>query len=337
MALRCAIIGLDPIQKDWIEALRALTVEGLIVPVAAGHRSLAAARDIADLFKVPAFDDLRHLLLQTTPQMILLDRPPNATLEFLIACAQQKIGIFSLGPPVHAVTEARSLSARLEPRTALLYIWPRLAGTPAYKHCAQADEFVKPIRFMVAQFYAFNHALAKASGAAEDSIRSLSVLAWDALRTLIDLVGLPQTVYASVRGTVGSGESFGDISGNAALTLRFPDDSTASVTLSDHIGPWQRELLLVGQRGTLRLNECSYRFADAQGKLIDEGTTPPCVGTQRALEELREFLNHLGQEPSPHRGWEHYLEAVAATMEALMVSHRTGQAESPERFLGLRR
>ncbi len=337
MALRCAIIGLDPVQKDWIQALTTLVAEGVIAPVAAGHRTLAAARDIADLFKVPAFDDLRHLMLETTPQMILLDRPANATIEFLTLCVSQKVGIFSLGPPVHAVAEAQVLAEHLEQRTALLYIWPRLAGTPAYKHCAQADEFVKPIRFMVAQFYAFNHALAKASGVQEDAIRSLSVLAWDALRTLIDLVGLPQTVYASVRGAIGTGESFGDISGNAAITLRFPDDSTASVTLSDRIGPWQRELLLAGQRGTLRLDEGSYHFADMQGKLIDEGVTPPCRGMQRALEELREFIDHLQQAPSPHRGWEHYLEAVAATMEAMIVSHRTGQAESPERFLVLRR
>jgi predicted dehydrogenase len=337
MALRCAIIGLDPIQKDWIDALTALTASGEIVPIAAGHRTLAAARDLGDLFKVPAFDDLRQLLLQHTPQMIVLDRPSNADIEFLMMCAQQKVGIFSLGPPVHTVAEAHDLGSYLEPRTALLYIYPRLAGTPGYKHCAQADEFVKPIRLIVARFFALNHALAKTSQLQEDAIRSLTVLAWDALRTLIELLGLPETVYASVRGTSSSGGSFGDISGSAALTLRFPDDATANVTLSDHIGPWQRELLLLGQPGTLQLDERHYRFADAHGTLIDEGTTRPCVGVKRALVELREFIEHLEQLPSPHRGWEHLLEPVAATMEAMVVSHRTGQAESPERFLLLRR
>ena len=337
MTLRCAIVGLDPVQKDWIDALRVLAAEGVVQPVAAGHRTLAAARDIADVFDVPAFDDLRQMVLQSTPQMILLDRPANANLEFLTTCVSQNIGLFSLGPPVHTVAEAQALAAHLAPRTALLYIWPRLAGTRAYQHCAQADEFVKPIRFMMAHFYAFNHPLAKASGVPEDTIRSLSVVAWDALRTLLGLAGLPQTVYASIRGTIGSGDSFGDISGHAALTLRFPDDATASVTLSDRIGPWQRALLLSGQRGTLQLDEKAYRFADEQGKLIDEGTTAPSIGSARALAELREFIDHLGQAPSPHRGWEHDLETVAATMEAMVVSHRTGQAESPERFLVLRR
>ncbi len=337
MPLRCAIIGLDPVQRDWITALKALTASAAIVPVAAGHRTVAAARDLGDAFDVPAFDDLRQLLLQHNPQILVLDRPSNADAEFLAACAQQNIGIFSLGPPVHSVAEAHDLGAQLEPRTALLYIYPRLAGTPGYKHCANADEFVKPIRLVVARFFALNHALAKSADLQEDAIRSLTVLAWDAMRTLVELMGLPETIYASVRGTSSSGESFGDISGSAALTMRFPDDATASVTLSDHVWPWQRELLLLGQAGTLQLDETHYRFADAYGKLIDQGGTPQCTGAQRALVELKEFIEHFEQPASPHRGWEHLLEPVAAMMEAMVVSHRTGQPESPERFLQLRR
>jgi predicted dehydrogenase len=113
MPLRCAIIGLDPVQRDWITALKALTASAAIVPVAAGHRTVAAARDLGDLFDVPAFDDLRQLLLQHNPQILVLDRPSNADTEFLAACAQQNIGIFSLGPPVHSVAEAHDLVWRV--------------------------------------------------------------------------------------------------------------------------------------------------------------------------------------------------------------------------------
>jgi hypothetical protein len=56
-----------------------------------------------------------------------------------------------------------------------------------------------------------------------------------------------------------------------------------------------------------------------------------------AAETLREFLRHYVLPPSPHRGWEQRLVDIAATMEALIVSHRTGQAESPERLRQLRR
>ena len=56
------------------------------------------------------------------------------------------------------------------------------------------------------------------------------------------------------------------------------------------------------------------------------------------VETLREFLRHFAARRRRARGWKHQLvRRVAATMEALVVSHRTGQAESPEAFRRLRR
>ena len=52
---------------------------------------------------------------------------------------------------------------------------------------------------------------------------------------------------------------------------------------------------------------------------------------------LREFLRQFAEPASPQTGWDLRMEEVAATMEAVVVSHRTGQPESPERFRRLRR
>lgn len=339
MALKLAILGLDTVQRDWTEAVTALAEKGLVQPVAIGHRSQALAKDLAALFPghLPAYDDLRKLLLDTTPQMILLDRPENATLDFLAACIAQKIGLFCLGPPVANVAEARALAELLSPRTAQLYVWPRLADTRAFRHCASADQFVRPIKFVQAQWYAFNHVLAKTSGRSADAVRSLTVLAWDAFSTLIDLVGVPESIYASFRGTVGRTDNFADLTGAVALTLRFADGCVGNLTLADRIGPWQRQLLLLGQSGTLRLDEHHYHFADHDGKLIDEGYPEVATGLERATEDLSAFIEQFTAPTSPLRGWEHRLEQTASAMEAMLVSHRTGQAESPERFLTLRR
>ncbi len=340
MPLKLAIIGLDPLQQDWIAAIRALAAEDAVLPVAAGHRSAALARDLSQALgdNVPAYDDLRKLLLDSAPQLILLDRPENATADFLAACLEQKISIFSLGPPVGTLAEARALAERLEPRTAQLFIWPRLAETRAYRHCASADQFVRPVRFFHADWCALNHALAKTTGQSTGTVRSLTVLAWDALSTLIDLVGLPESIYAAFRGTGGQSDQFADLSGAMALTLRLADQGIGSLTLSDRIGPPQRQMLLSGQGGTLRLDEHQYHFADAEGKLIDEGHVSDVPqGTARVLEDFRAFLEQVNAPSSPHRGWPHRLEQVAAAMEAMLVSHRTGQAESPDKFLNLRR
>jgi len=337
MPTKLAIIGLDTIQKNWIEAVRTLAAEGRIAVVAAGHRTQALARDLGDLFSVPAFDDMRELQLKTAPQLILLDRPDDMSLEFLLGCVSQNIGIFSLGPPVSSVAEALTLADHLEPRTPYLYVWPRLEATRAYAHCAQADEFVRPVKFAAASWMAWNHVVAKASGMHTDVVRSLSVLAWDAIATLIGLIGMPESVFASVRGTPPRADAFTDLSGAASLTLRFADGVTANVALSDRIGPWRRELILLGQDSILRLDEQHYHFSKTTSELIDEGAVSAAGGAQRAADELRECLTQLESPPSPHRGWEHHLPAISATLEAMIVSQRTGQAEAPERFLSLRR
>jgi predicted dehydrogenase len=378
MAIKLAILGLDLVQRDWLEAVAALRASGEIELTGVGHSTLATAKDVADALKSPpaaalssafaappAFDDLRLMLKESTPQVILMDRPGNAKLEFLLACLTQNTAILSLGPPVESFAEARSLAAVLEPRSHLLYIWPRFADAPASRHFAQADDFVRPFRFASASWMGLNYALAKTFAADAGAplpdlpVRSLSVLAWDALATLIRLIDLPTSVYCVIRGTVGSGNTFADLSGAAALALRFPDDAAASVTLCDRAMPaadphshtdlWnRRDLLLWGAGGTIKLNSHAYEFRDADGHLIDAGPPPNATegihagasirpARSPALDTLREFLRHYSLPPSPHRGWEHRLEDVAATMEALVVSHRTGQAESPERFRKLRR
>lgn len=352
MAVRLAIVGVDPVQRDWVGAVEELRARGEVEVVAAGHRTLAMARDLADEFagageagRVPAYDDLRLMLNERQPQVIVLDRPENMTLELLLSCASQKMGIISVGPPVETVAEAQALAEVLEARTQLLYVWPRMVGTFGYQQAAGAEDFVRPVRFASATWLGMNHAMAKAAGTGgegEGVVRSLSVLAWDALATLIELIDVPTSVYASVRGTVGLRDTFADISGAASLTLRFPEDAAASVTLSDRmpgrVAPGgERSVLLFAQGGTARMEAERYAFHDAEGRLIDEGSAAEQQGRGGASEALREFLHHFQMPASPVRGWEHRLEAVAATMEALVVSHRTGQAESPERFWRLRR
>jgi len=357
MAIRVAILGLDPVQHDWIDALGMLRGEGEIEVVAVADRSLNVAKSIVDALGPPcdeiaAYDDLRTLFKERLPEVVLMDRPAIATVEFLCSCVEQGIGVLSLGPPVESVAEAQALAEALGPRDHRLYVWPRMLDAPAIRHCAQADEFVRPIRFASASWLAVNHAIAK--GLPEDApqkqlvVRSLSALAWDAFATLIEFLGTPSTVYACLRGTPSSAGTFNDLSGAASLTLRFPgpiggtatDETVVSVTLCDqHPGPAHRDLLLLGKGGSVFLQTNVYAFHNEHGLLIDALPPPPQVppSSVQAAGTLREFLDHFRQPTSPVRGWDQRLVQIAATMEAMLVSQRTGQAESPERFVHLRR
>ena len=65
MAIKLAIVGLDPVQQEWLEAVAKLRQAGEIELVGVGHRAMAAARDVAEFFEdgaPPAYDDLRRLM-----------------------------------------------------------------------------------------------------------------------------------------------------------------------------------------------------------------------------------------------------------------------------------
>jgi predicted dehydrogenase len=362
---RLALLGLELVQRPWLDAVKALSAAGEVQVVGLGHRAVAPCRDVADYLgqSLPAFDDPRLLVKETAPQIVVMDRPPNASVEFLRGCVGQGIAVFSLGPPVESLGEAQALAEILEPRTQLLHRWPHFGGAPVWRRCAQAEEFLRPIRFASATWLGVNHALAKAHGSAEGgvlAVRSLTVLAWDLLGTLVPLMGVPTSVYAAIRGTIPGGHSFADLSGAAAVTLRFADGAAASLTLCDRVAALPaarrgscggRDLLLwggggqEGGGGTLRIAGESYDYRDEAGRIIDRW---PAVGQEEAAAEaraadiepvaaLREFLRHQGLAPSPQRGWAHHLVEIAAALEALVVSHRTGQPEVPEQLRRLRR
>jgi predicted dehydrogenase len=371
MAIRAAIVGIDPLQREWLQAARTLRAAGEIDIVAAAHRTLALAKDLSDQCaepggitgagdkqRIPAYDDLRLMLNERAPQILVMDRPPNMPIELLASCVQQKIGVMSVGPPVETVAEAQTLGEALESRPQLLDIWPRMIDTFGYKQAVGAEDFIRPVRFAGGAWLGMNHALARTVGYAAESspggpigalqgaggegVRSLSVLAWDALATLIDLIDVPTTIYGAARGSVGLRDTFADISGSVSVTLRFPEDAVATLTLSDQapatvMPGGRRELLLFGH-GMAQLTPESYSFHDAGGRLIDEGSagTGAGGGGGTVVETLREFLRTFAAPASTVRR-DLQLEAVAATMEALVVSHRTGQPESPERFRRLRR
>ncbi len=337
MPLKCAIIGVSPLQQDLLHATAELAGSGVITVAAAGHDSMALARDLADRFETTAFDDLRQLLVTTEPDMVIVERQEHVALEFIQRLIADKIGVFSVGPPVISLAEAQTLAAMLEPRTHLLYIWPCTACDALFQAMLSGDQFIRPLRFAVGQWMAPNHAVARAlEQQSHDSVRSLLVLAWDALRTIIDLFGLPESLYAVLSGTAPNPGGFADITGDATISLRLSDEALCGLALSDRDPQRQSRLTLWGQSGTLQWGGRGHGLPDSARRDAQQHAAS-AASDREALEHLQQFVAHLQAPVSPTRGWPHYLEETAASVEAMLVSNRTGQSESPERLRKLRR
>ncbi len=337
MAVACAIVGLDPMQKDWIEALRQAHGTDWFKIVVVGERNLSLAREVGQIFDVPFYGDLRRMLLETTPQMVLLDRPADMSLDFVEACIQQNIGILSIGPPVQTLEEAHRLSIRLEPKTHLLYTAPRFSGSWGFSQAQQTENFFRGVQFLSGDWSAANHAIARARNIQHGAVRSLSMLAWDAFRTTIEIVGLPAALYASIDGSSGQQDNFTDVTGNVGVVMKTLEGATAVLRISDQEASLKRELGAANREGRVKLSEFSYHWASSRDELIEEDSTAPTTYAAQALKELENFCRQFTTASSSHPGWPHLLPETAAMMTAMIVSHRTGMAESPQHFRGLNR
>ena len=115
------------------------------------------------------------------------------------------------------------------------------------------------------------------------------------------------------------------------------------MAISDRVPPvGRRDLLLLGQAGTVKLEENAYDFRDGEGRVIDSslgggaaGERGSAVGTLPGVSGA--FF--AAAIRSPHRGggsigWR---EISSDNGGDDCRNHRTGQGESPERFRGLRR
>ena len=339
MPINCAIVGLEQIQKDWIEAIAQGRNAGTINIVAAAQQQMGSARALGQRLDAPFYVDFRRMMLEATPQMVILDRPRNFSLDFIQACIQQGIGIFSLGPPVQNLNESQKLNLMLEPVTPLLYIWPRMTSSWAMRQCRASDEYMRGIQFLAGQWTGITHSLARDWPSAQASVRSLSVLAWDACRTVIETMGMPASVFAAIQGELGNRDRFTDVNGSVCMTMRFME-ATASLVISDQDSPLTRKMSLFNPRQLISLTDHSYRVRSAANGSQLEQDVAPAQSTdlpwKPLLTELTEFCTQFAAPPSPERGWPHLISETAATLTAMMVSHRTGAAESPQHFRGLR-
>ncbi|MGC8559269.1 MAG: Gfo/Idh/MocA family oxidoreductase [Phycisphaerae bacterium] len=329
MGIPCAIVGIDINASQWVDAISMAVKGGVIDLVATGQPFLNQARETGTIFDVPFYADLRRMLLETSPRIVIVDRSARISLDFIEALLSQGIGVFCIGPPVTSLTEAHRIAHILEPTTHLLYVWPKMTQSWAMRQSMQSNNLLKGPKFISAAFHAPGLMMGRKSISTECFVRNLLVPAWDAMHTLLDIAGAPSGLFGSLVGTPGDRDSFAAISGHAAGIARFLNSATASFTVSDRDPRWKRDLMVVSEDGTWVATDFSYHFFDNTGKSIEEDSISPVPIERMITDELELFCQHFSAPPSPSRGWPHLLTETASMLTAMLLSQRTGMAESP--------
>lgn len=341
-------------EPDQVPLLRLLAQRCGLVWSGAGSpqrgRSLELARALSEgqAQDASAFDDVRSALAGLGEAA----RPEAGTLMLLAAPVPSDVN-----PADSRLRPAASVRvATLEPIPASLIGTGgdlsamgvfRLA--PMFRHARAVRESVEvrgafgPIRTMAV------------SAMGQAGTGSLGARLLDAVDLITLMMGEPETVDASYAGPgvaphpeasaaaapvrMLPGEDLRGLSGDMTVHLRFADGRSALAHVSDSAGAWRRVATVVGSAGRIDLDDESWAWSNATGKVIDELKPRPAsargIKDRRtrsrgpsALDTLSEAVSRMLDpglhDPPPARPASALACAVAAVLSA-----RTGQPEFP--------
>jgi predicted dehydrogenase len=182
---------------------------------------------------------------------------------------------------------------------------------------------------------------------------TLGARLFDAIDAVRWLMGDAETVHAAYEGAGMSArelstDTLGGMHGTMSVNLLFGDGRMAHIFVSDSGASWSRMATLLGdggriESGSLRVGDGVFDWLGADGRVLDSSRPPrkrsagkkgkagsgagggsvhlPCAGVIGA--QLRELLSGRAAPEPPIES-----ARVLATAGAVLLSARTGQAES---------
>lgn len=176
-------------------------------------------------------------------------------------------------------------------------------------------------------------ALTLRGGAGQGSLYAHLV---DGVDIIERLCGNVEMVDAAMSGpTDNQGATARSMHGHISVNARFSSNCCASVHVSDAGGGWSRGLTVLGEGGCLRLTDEEAQWTDHDGverersvltTVNDEGD----LFSALVCRSICSVLDSRGAARAPHP-----TAGVLATCEAIRLSLKTGQGESPRKMLSL--
>lgn len=157
---------------------------------------------------------------------------------------------------------------------------------------------------------------------------------FDAMDLLETLCGTALGIDAALAGPLSSApEALAALHGHLTANLRYGDNVCASITASDCAGAWFRRATIVGEERVLTITDGGYALSGPPGEPWETGGTDERLtpGALTGLEIVRR-LDDLDAGTPPVN-----VPAVLAQCEAARLSCRTGQGETPQKLLSMRK
>jgi len=268
-------------------------------------------------------DDLRQMIINAGERDVdlLLATQQGVKLDDIRLALDSGVDVLTLEP---LTTQADRALLSTEPTTKAGWLWltPLLRFSPGYLAAVQPQEALGPIR-----------SIGLSSTAAPGTVSLLARLV-DCLDMLIAWLGVPVTIDAAWTGPLTEApDDLRGITGHLAMNVHFADNVAAAVQISDRAAVTRRSMTVIGEDGTLLLDDDRYRLFTADGEQLDATETDRTHHADLA-ELIAHQWRHLlttrptGKQPDPR--------AILGCCEAAMLSARTGQAESTETLVRMK-
>lgn len=295
---------------------------GAVTPVAVGGPRVAEVDALARRLDCRRDDDLRKMLIERPPAVLLLASLEGATATELSIAVDQRASVVAIEPAAASTDELDTLSEVGE--GPVVVTAPAFLAAPGWTKAADPRESLGPPRTL--QF----DTCGTVGGP------SLFARLFDAWQTLLHFVDLPQSVDAALHGVgVDLPRDLRAMRGRLTAHARVADGASAVLHAADAAAVDRRRLHVIGDKAELLVRDADYALHDIDGRLIDEHVPerPRTALPDLIAAQARRLIERRG-DPGPSSN----LDAAAlACCQACLLSARTGAPEDPQKLLQLRR
>jgi predicted dehydrogenase len=331
-----AVIGLGAFGLRMAEALLRCDAAQL---VALGDRDAGRARQAGERFSLPHFTDNRQLLLTAKPHAVFLAAPPMGAAELLTFCAEKGIHVWKETPLGRNLEEAAAFVRRFEAAGLKLAVGTQRRFAESYRraheHARRFDEI------LLARSHYFFHwgpdlrwraDKHSAGGGAllEVGYHCIDLLTWT--------LGLPEQAYGAtvtrrpLADEQAADQPLHDTDDSASAILRYPNGCLATLVASRLSGPVSEELALHGRAGSVLADSETCTLRSPDGDVLDHFAQAPS-SNDVFRKQAESFCLAVRDNTAVWEcsAAENLLNL--AVVEAIYLSHATGQPENPIRQL----
>jgi predicted dehydrogenase len=290
-------------------------------------------RPFTGLPKIQWYDDARIMLAQSGAEGLLVATSTREAVELAELAAEHELAIWRMAPVARTFAEATEVVTRCRQR-GLVY---RVASWWE----AVADEVRAALSFGEGVKPAFSHVRVSAAGpsmqswranAAEASGGVLASEAYDMLEALVAVRGLPERISAIVANVRRRpGELPRETEDVATALLRYQAGHTAAVQATWDVPPYFQTSEHHGAELTVVLERQRVAVRSRDGETLFGREFSP---DRFWRDELAAFAAAIRapEPPGDQNGTLERHTAVTALLQAVYLSNRTGQPESPLKF-----